>query len=138
MRGRKLSLNHRQAIADAVQHKVAAGTWHNSFSRARTHEYRGVRLYGMWEVAFAKHLDATGVEWRRPTESFPYDFENVQRRYTPDFYLPATDEYIEVKGYPTAKDRAKWAQFPGKLRVVLGEELHRMGLIESYREVRMT
>ncbi len=134
--GRPLSATHREVVSRTAKTRIAAGTWHNSFSRARIHEYKGVRLYGLWEVAYAKHLDATGVEWRRPSESFPYQHEGTEHRYTPDFYLPATDEYIEVKGWPTTKDRAKWAQFPGKLRVLYGKDLYQMGLIESFKKVR--
>ena len=37
---------------------------------------------------------------------------NSQRYYTPDFYLPDEDIYIEIKGYKTIKDEAKWSQFP--------------------------
>jgi PAB1-binding protein PBP1 len=47
------------------------------------------------------------------------------RKYTPDFYLTESDEYIEIKGYKTEKDKAKWSQFPKnkKLIVLTASEL---------------
>ena len=38
----------KQRISQSIRSKVKAGEWHNSFSRSRIHEYKGVRLYGMW------------------------------------------------------------------------------------------
>jgi len=31
--------------------------------------------------------------------------------------------YIEVKGYETDRDRAKWLQFPKKLRIIKENEI---------------
>lgn len=44
--------------------------------------------------------------------------------------LPETDEYIEIKGYKTIKDEAKWSQFPShrKLRVLMKKELLELGV----------
>lgn len=33
---------------------------------------------------------------------------NGSRTYFPDFYLPESDMWIEVKGYETERDIAKW------------------------------
>jgi hypothetical protein len=115
-------------ISATVRKKCEEGTWHNSFSRSRTHLYKGHKLYGKWEVEFAKYLDGIGINWVRCSESFPYEFEGRIRRYTPDFYIPDSDLYIEVKGYRTAKDDAKWANFPKKLLVLRGEDLKSLGL----------
>lgn len=52
-----------------------------------------------------------------------YEFNNNTSYYTPDFYLIDIDLYIEIKGYETDKDRAKWSCFPLKLRVIKGAEL---------------
>lgn len=121
-----------QKISDTINRKLEEGTWHNSFSKARIHEYKGHRLYGMWEVAFATHLDATGVSWSRPKKSFPYFFEGKNHRYTPDFYLEEEKVFIEIKGWATEKDLAKWEAFPNTLRVLFGEHLSKMGLLESF------
>lgn len=51
------------------------------------------------------------------------------RTYYPDFYLPQDDLFIEVKGYETERDRAKWRDFPLKLKVI------RKSDIEKFRAV---
>lgn len=131
--GRALSLEHREAVRASVEKRVADGTWHLSFSHARTHEYKGIKFHGTWEVEFAKFLDRNGVKWERCKESFPYEFEGKVHRYTPDFYVPESDVYIEIKGYRTPKDDAKWGCFPKKLLILRGEDLALLGLPIQYK-----
>lgn len=47
-----------------------------------------------WEVAYAKYLDKNNIKWLYEPKTF--DLGNTT--YTPDFYLPETDTYIEIKG----------------------------------------
>lgn len=53
-----------------------------------------------------------------PDSLFEYIFENKKRLYFPDFYLPQYDFWIEIKGYETPKDKAKWNYFPLTLKVL--------------------
>lgn len=76
-----------------------------------------VHLAGSWEYKVAMYLDKNNYNWRRNIKKFDYFFDNKNRKYTPDFYLPDLDLYIEVKGYETDKDRSKWLQFTGNLEV---------------------
>jgi hypothetical protein len=58
-----------------------------------------VRLRSKLEAKYAKHLDNNVIDWYYEHKSFPYlDSKGIRRTYTPDFYLPAEDKYIEVKG----------------------------------------
>ena len=111
-RSSEFTKNIGKKISKTVRNKVIEGSWHTSLAKKMHYDYNGADLHGKWKVAFAKFLDKEGVSWIRCRESFPYFFEGVQKRYTPDFYLPETDEYIEIKGFKTAKDEAKWSQFP--------------------------
>ena len=133
--GRPLSEKHRASIAEAVSKRIENDSWHLSFSKSRTYEYKGVKLHGLWEVKFAMNLDDKNVEWRRPTEKFQYTFEGKTRNYTPDFWIPEMDSYVEIKGYATLKDKAKWSQFPLKLIVLKGEDLVQLGILKD-NEVR--
>ena len=130
-RGKALSEDRRLRMSEAVQRKVQDGTWHVSFSKSRTHDYNGIKLYGMWEVKYAQWLDANQIKWRRPTEKFAYEFEGKIRYYTPDFYLEDANLYVEVKGYKTPKDEAKWRDFPLTLKVIQGKDLVAMGLLRD-------
>jgi len=44
----------------------------------------------------------------------------------PDFYLPDTDEWVEIKGYETEKDRCKWLAFPNTLKIFKQKEIKQM------------
>ena len=83
------------------------------------------------ELEYAKWLDDNNIKWRRPKEKFVYKFEEKEHYYTPDFYLIDTEEYIEIKGYETEKGRCKWRDIPFKLRVIKGEELYKLNIINK-------
>jgi hypoxanthine phosphoribosyltransferase len=51
------------------------------------------------EAAFAKILDFYGIAWEYEPRSFPLDWDadgNITEAFTPDFYLPQQDLYIEL------------------------------------------
>lgn len=116
------------AVAKTVNKKVEQGLWHTSLAKRMHKKYKGVNFHGNWELAYAKYLDKNKIKWIRTTDSFEYTFEGKKRRYTPDFYLPGSDEYIEIKGYKTAKDIAKWSQFPKhrKLTILMEDDLNKI------------
>jgi hypothetical protein len=124
-RGEEWHKENGRRISETVNKKVADGTWHTSLAKKMHKNYNGVDLHGSWEVAYAKYLDLNNIKWMRCRESFSYVFDGKERKYTPDFYLIETDVYIEIKGYKTEKDVAKWNQFPKhrKLIVLMKKEL---------------
>jgi hypothetical protein len=58
-------------------------------------KYKGIWLRSSWEIAYAKYLDQRGIKWVYEPKAF--DLGNCT--YTPDFYLPEFNLYIEIKGY---------------------------------------
>ncbi|HEX2090353.1 MAG TPA: hypothetical protein VHI54_10575 [Actinomycetota bacterium] len=51
------------------------------------------------ERQFAQLLDFYQIEWQYEPKSFDLEWDedgNVIKRFTPDFYLPAYDLYIEI------------------------------------------
>jgi len=62
---------------------------------------------GTWELKTAKYLNEKGVLWERLKYLSYVDTEGVKRTYVPDFYLPSSNEYWEVKGYFSEKDKLK-------------------------------
>jgi len=59
----------------------------------------GVRFAHASERQFAQLLDFYQIEWEYEPRSFDLDWDrdgNVIQRFTPDFYLPAYDLYIEI------------------------------------------
>lgn len=127
----------RSRLKRRIEEKIQDGTWHNSFSKRRIHEYRGEKLDGTWELKLAMWFDEHGITWERNKRRFPYHFDGKDRWYTPDFYIPAADCYVEVKGWRVPKDEAKWKQFPHTLLTLSGADLHRLGIdVGPYRDWR--
>lgn len=118
-------------VSETIKRKVEAGEWHTSLAKNMHIAYNGEDLHGTWELGFAKYCDENSILWERNKQSFPYSHEDKNRRYTPDFYLPEKDEYIEIKGFATLKDEAKWQQFPKdkKLRILMKKELQELKII---------
>lgn len=58
----------------------------------------------------------------------PYDWNGFVHYYIPDFILIEKNIYVEIKGYKTNKDDAKWKSFPHVLKILYGNDLKKMGL----------
>jgi hypothetical protein len=61
-----------------------------------------VNVQGTWEKAVAEWLNNRKIVWTRKKLYF-----NQHRRYTPDFYLPDFNVYLEVKGFMKNNDICK-------------------------------
>jgi hypothetical protein len=97
---------------------------YTSSNRGRTKQIvvDGIKLQGQWEVDFYLWAKNKGLNPQRPTQGFKYIW-NGERTYYPDFYIESLDLYVEVKGYETDRDRAKWSQFPKKLCIIKEKEI---------------
>ena len=112
---------HRQSMRRAVENNPESYT---SSNRGRTKQIivDGIKLQGQWEVDFYLWAKENGLDPKRPNKSFTYEW-NGTRTYFPDFYIKSKDLYVEVKGYETDRDRAKWLHFPEKLRIIKEAEI---------------
>lgn len=113
--------------------KSAKGEWHTSLAKYMHYSYKGVDLHGKWELAYAQYLDREEINWIRCKDRFAYTFEDKVRFYTPDFFLTDSKQYVEIKGYETEKDKAKWEQFPLSLTVLKFKELK--ALVSKYSDI---
>jgi len=64
-------------------------------------------LRGKWELNVAEILNNNEIYWIRKVYIQYIDSDGIIRTYTPDFYLPNLNRYIEVKGYFSEKDQNK-------------------------------
>lgn len=84
----------------------------NSYSksnRGRTkviHKY-GISFNGSWELLFYEYCLENNITVERNSTCFTYMYDK-ERLYIPDFKIPNTNIYIEIKGYETEKDLCKW------------------------------
>ena len=70
--------------------------------------YKNICFRSTWEVQTAKWLDQHNIEWLYESKVFSLKINNS---YTPDFYLPKLDKYIEVKGYWREDAKNKFNEF---------------------------
>lgn len=133
-RGKHHSLETKQKIKESIKQNINNDNWHLSFSKSRTIEYKEYKFQGNWEVGFAKYLDKLNIKWERPNKKFDYKYNNDNHKYLPDFYLPDYNLYIEIKGYPTQRDFCKWEQFTDNLDIYFGDDLYKLGIIDSYKD----
>ncbi len=54
-----------------------------------------IYFYSRWEANIARLFNYSGIEWVHQPKIFDLGSQN----YTPDFYLPAYNLYIEVKNF---------------------------------------
>ena len=108
--------NHSKKMKLAVDRNPESYT---SSNRGRTKQimFDGIKFQGNWELDFYKWCKLNNIECVRNTEGFKYIW-NGQRTYYPDFYLPQLGCFVEVKGYKTDRDFAKWSQFPKTLKII--------------------
>lgn len=68
-----------------------------------------VNVQGTWEYKYALWLNENKINWIKDKKNnFIYtDDEGHNHRYYPDFYLPDSDEYIEIKGVWWGNDKKK-------------------------------
>jgi len=119
-----------QKISESINKRYAAG-WLPKAGRCKKIEYNSqiagkIMVDGTWELKTAQSLDEWAFYWQRNKNRFIYYFDGKYRFYTPDFFIKDLECYIEVKGYATEKDRAKWLYFPHKLIVLRKNEIYGM------------
>lgn len=71
-------------------------------------KYKGYRFRSRLEARWAVFFDALGIEWEYEKEGYQL---NTGERYLPDFYLPDTKTWVEVKGVMSADESTKLGRF---------------------------
>lgn len=66
--------------------------------------YKGFRFRSRLEARWAVFFDNMGIEWKYEPEG--YDINGTY--YLPDFWLPKTQTWVEVKGDWSSVDREYW------------------------------
>lgn len=92
--------------------------------------YNGIKLDSSYEVAVAESLDSNSIKWER-SKRFLYVTPNgEQHYYTPDFYLPEYNIYLDPKndflisninpslGY-TDVDKISWVMQQNNIRILI-------------------
>ena len=92
-----------------------------------------VKLNHRWELLYATYLDFIKELWYHEFKTFKFIFNNKQVSYTPDFYLPSQDKYIEIKGWWRRDSEQRFEQFKKeypniKIDLLMKKDLKRLGI----------
>lgn len=90
------SANRGKPLSDEVRAKIRAKALGRPARFAKRVQWDGRWFRSTWEIRVAKALTALGVKWEYEPRSFTLSDGS---RYTPDFYLPESDAFWEVKGW---------------------------------------
>lgn len=80
-----------------------------------------------YELSYAQYLDQNNILWMYEMETFDLG----DTTYTPDFYLPREEKFIEIKGYIKPESQEKinkfLEQYPWDLKILYGKDLRELG-----------
>lgn len=123
--GRQLTDIQKKKLSDSLKGKTG-GVRDNSNKWRGCHiEMNGTIIWldSSYELRFVNILNLVEISWIKNQKKFPYQFEDSNFMYIPDFYLPDFDFWVEIKGFVKDKDLAKWKNFPHRLTVIKLKEL---------------
>ncbi len=111
MRGHSVSKETKERLSEA-RSKYLEENGSGGFKNVKWYKYKNILnqefiLRGKWELNVAKWLNNKNYIWIRKEYLKYVDNNGIKRTYTPDFYLPVFDRYIEVKGYFSKIDKEK-------------------------------
>ncbi len=99
------------------------GSYYNSLLQDK------IWLRSSYELKFAQYLDKNNIPWLYEIETFNLG----DTTYTPDFYLPTSNLWIEIKGYMREKYQIKINKFLDNytnetLKILYKEDLIKLGI----------
>lgn len=87
----------------------------NPYSRARggkRADLKSMYFRSSWEANYARFLNFVKEQWEyEPRVFFFEEIKRGTRSYTPDFYLPKKDRWVEVKGWLDSKSKVRLKRF---------------------------
>lgn len=131
----ELELIRRQKISNSMKLNPNAGGLREGSGRGVKQWYNSkiagkVYLRSTYEFEYVKWLDKNNIKWVGNKKFFEYDWLGEKHKYYPDFYLIDEDCYIEIKGFKTTKDEAKWKSLDN-LKILFLKDLIELNIMEG-------
>ena len=82
----------------------------NTGGKCKWYTVAGQKVQGTWERNVALKFEELSIEWvklKTHNDILKYEVDGKIKSYTPDFYLPFYNVYLELKGYWWGNDREK-------------------------------
>jgi hypothetical protein len=109
--------NFKKLLSQAVDFEVLKQENKSQRGNAYKHTksgYRedlGMNMRSNWEANVARIYNAYKIDFEFEPKVFTFPIKRGTKGYTPDFYLPKHDEWLEVKGYLDDKSKIKLKRF---------------------------
>lgn len=119
-----MSQTGRDNISKSRVKTILEGRYDTSGRKGHRGHYDGVYFHSSWELAFYVYIkETTNLKIERNTKYIiNYLFENLIRRYVPDFILEG--KLVEIKGYlHGARDLTKYDQTKNKVEYKFEKDL---------------
>lgn len=106
-KGKKHSKETREKLS------MSSKGWTNGYIKTKFYEIfcpfmnEIIKVQGTYELEYATKLNNLKIDWIKSRKIYIKYNLDIQRTYFPDFYLPFTEEYIEIKGYFREEDKIK-------------------------------
>jgi len=105
--------HHSEKTKEILRQK---GGYRKGSGRGKQGWYHGYWCDSSWELAWVIfHIDH-GIDFERNLSGFSYVHDGRTYNYYPDFKIG--EQYYEIKGYLTDKDKSKFKAFPHELEVL--------------------
>lgn len=116
-------------MGEAARRKISKQqSLKNNGGKSKWFTVAGKKVQGTWERDLALAFEELNIKWER-CKPWPYTINEEIKHYTPDFYLPDYDLYIEVKGYWWGNDREKMdaviEQYPDRKIEIIEADLYK-------------
>lgn len=106
----------KKRILATIQYNRDYGTRSKAWTRRDLDKY----FRSSWEANLGRYYNYAGIKWLYEPKIFYFNDSLLMGKkkikkgtlsYTPDFYLPELDTWVEVKGYLRDKDKTKLKRF---------------------------
>lgn len=100
--GKKHSLESKQKMSNAASERNSGFVKTKYYKIYCPYMNKEVSVQGTWEYKYASYLNDNNINWERSkTKHLNYKLyeEDYIHSYYPDFFLPDTRTYVEIKGF---------------------------------------
>lgn len=121
MRNRKATDATRKKLSQSLKGKT--GGWRPYSGAGKRGYVHGIHYQSSWEYAYIQFCVNNGILIENYKNYFMYTYDGKQHKYYPDFYLPETDEIVEIKGYwkPNTDAKIESVKSAGRKITVIGK-----------------
>lgn len=113
--GKKLSFyTCKRCVVCDRKYRYTKPKYRNNLLKSKKYrhiKYNQYMFRSSWEHLFAKWLDYSNIKWQYEPKAFLLKVNNSPTTYTPDFYLPEFDIWIEIKGWMRPRAKLKILEF---------------------------